>query len=83
MLNRTKIHRFALNMTNRKTLTMESQNIDRKIYGGNYVATKNFTSNDVLASGKNPSKVYSKAIELGIKEPVINYIQKEGVVCLY
>lgn len=57
--------------------------IDRKKFGGKYVATKTFTSSKVLASGKNPSKVYDEAIEKGIKEPVINFIYKEGVVCLY
>ena len=58
---------------------MKISKINRKKYGGNWVATENFTSNKVLASGKNPSKVYEKAIEKGIKEPVINFILKEGV----
>ena len=62
---------------------MQIQNIDRKIFGGKYVATKSFSSSEVIASGKNPSKVQKRALKLGIKEPVINYIPKEGVVCIY
>jgi hypothetical protein len=58
---------------------MKINKINRKKYGGKYVATENFTSNKVLSSGKNPSKVYDKAIKKGIKEPVINFILKEGV----
>ena len=62
---------------------MDTSKIDRKKFGGKYVATETFTSSKVLSSGKNPSKVYDEAIEKGIKEPVINFIHKEGVVCLY
>jgi len=58
---------------------MKINKIDRKKFGGKYVATKNFTSSKVIAFGKNPSKVYDKAIEKGIKEPVINFIFEEGV----
>ena len=31
--------------------------VSRKEYGGTYVATKSFTSSEVIASGKDPSKV--------------------------
>jgi hypothetical protein len=62
---------------------MDINKIDRKKFGGKYVVTKTFTSNKVLVSGKNPLKVYNLAIKQGLKEPVINFIHKEGVVCFY
>ncbi len=62
---------------------MKSPTIDRKEYGGKYVATESFSSSEVIASGKNPSKVIKEATEKGVEEPVINYIPKEGVICIY
>lgn len=57
--------------------------IDRKKFGGKFIATKSFKSSEILASGKDPSEVYDKAIKKGATEPVIDYIHEEGVICLY
>jgi len=62
---------------------MATTNIDKKKYGGKYVATKSFTSKKVVAFGKDPEKVYEDAIKQGILEPVINYICQENMVCIY
>jgi hypothetical protein len=59
------------------------EQIDRKKFGGKYVATKSFTDTEVIASGKNPIKVYDKAVKMGIKEPVIDYVFKEGVTYIF
>lgn len=57
--------------------------IDRKKYGGKYIATKSFTDTKVIASGDNPIKVYNKAVKKGIKEPVMDYVLKEGVTYIF
>jgi hypothetical protein len=62
---------------------MKQKSIDRKKYGGKFVATKSFTSTDVIAWGDDPTDVYKEATEKGIKEPVINYVHREGVICIY
>ena len=62
---------------------MEQETIDRKKFGGKFIATRSFTSYDVIASGDDPSEVFDEAVEMGIEEPVINYIHKEGVICIY
>ncbi|MBN2522234.1 MAG: hypothetical protein JXB24_03120 [Bacteroidales bacterium] len=61
---------------------MYPKKINKK-FGGKYIATESFTSNKVIASGKDPAKVYKDATKKGVQEPVINYIHKEGVICIY
>ena len=62
---------------------MASTYIDRKKYGGKYIATKSFDDDEIIASGKNLSEVYDEAVKLGAVDPVINFVHEEGVVCLY
>ena len=62
---------------------MEAYSIDNKKFGGKFVATRSFRSNEVICFGKRPEAVYRRAKALGVKEPVINYIQEEGMVSLY
>ncbi len=62
---------------------MATTKIDKKKYGGKYIATASFVSKKVIAYGKNPEKVYDDAVKQGIPDPVINYICKEGMVCIY
>jgi len=62
---------------------MKKKTFDRKKFSGKFIVTKSFTSSEVVASGDSPSEAYEKALEKGIKEPVIDYIQKEDVVCIY
>jgi hypothetical protein len=62
---------------------MKKKNNDRKKFSGKFIVTKSFTSHEVVAWGDTPSEAYEKALEKGIKEPVIDYIQNEDVVCIY
>jgi hypothetical protein len=62
---------------------MKKRRIDRKEFGGKYVATKSYTDTKVIVSGDSLLEVYDRAIEKGIKEPVIDYIPQEGVVCIF
>ena len=55
---------------------MEYKELQEK-YGGKTIATKDFNSLEVIASGDDPIKVYNKAIKK-CKEPVILYIFKKG-----
>jgi hypothetical protein len=52
---------------------------DTKKFGGKYVATRSFTDDEVIAFGKDPIEVYNKAVEMGVKDPVIDYIFEEGI----
>jgi len=52
-------------------------------YGGMYVATKSFKNKRVVASGTDIVKVHKEAQEKGIKEPVVFYVPKKGMVHIY
>ena len=56
--------------------------VDNKKFGGKYVATDGFNGG-VIASHKNPDKLYEKVVIMGIKNPVIFFVHKKDVVCLY
>jgi hypothetical protein len=62
---------------------MGNRKIDKKKYGGKYIATKSFSSHKIIASGKDIVRVYEEAVKSGAKDPVIDFIPKEGYVCLY
>jgi hypothetical protein len=62
---------------------MKKRDIDRKKYGGKYIATKSFTDTEIIASGTNPLKVYDEAKKSGAENPVIDYVPKEGMVCIF
>jgi hypothetical protein len=62
---------------------MEYDTVNIKKFGGNYVATESFRSREIVSYGKDPIAVYNQAQEKGIKEPVINFIPKEGSICIY
>lgn len=55
---------------------------DRK-YEGQYVAIKDFNKPEVIAAGKDPQKVYKRALKSGVKEPVIIYIPTKDIVQIY
>ena len=57
---------------------MEAYQIDSRKFGGRFVATRSFSSNEVICSGKRPEAVFRRAKALGVEEPVINYIQEAG-----
>jgi len=52
-------------------------------YEGKFVATESFESSKVVSSGNDIVEVYNDAKKQGIEEPVINYIPKKGIICIY
>lgn len=52
-------------------------------YGGNYIITKSFDCDDVIAYSANLEDAYNAAIRMGVEEPVVDYVEEEGVICLY
>lgn len=56
---------------------------DGEKYGGNYVATRSFKDTKVVCFGANPKKVYDEAKGKGVKDPVIFFVPKAGIVNIY
>ncbi|MBU2623723.1 MAG: hypothetical protein KKD92_15550 [Proteobacteria bacterium] len=56
---------------------------DGEKYGGQYVATRSFKDRKVVSYGREPSKVFNEAKEKGVKEPVVFYVPKKGMVQIY
>ena len=56
---------------------------DGRKYGGKYVATRSFKDNRVVCFGSDPKKVFDEAKEKGVREPVIFFVPKEGMVHIY
>jgi len=56
--------------------------IKEKAYRGKYVAIRNLNSSSVIASGKDPQKVYKDARKKE-KEPLILFVPKENLVQIY
>lgn len=54
-----------------------------KKYQGKYVATATFNERKVLSSGKDPVQVRQKAIDKGVKSPVIVYIPEPTTVYIF
>lgn len=52
-------------------------------YGGEYVATKSFTSREVIAHGKDAGKVLKKAEKNGCKNPVMIFVPEADVAGIY
>ena len=52
-------------------------------YQGKYVATRSFKNKKVICSGKDPLKVYNKAIKIGASNPVVTFIPKKGMIFIY
>ena len=55
---------------------------DAEKFMGQYVATKGFSDKKVICHGEFLQTVMEETIEMGIKEPAIYYIPKEGVQIL-
>ena len=56
---------------------------DSEKYGGKYVATKSFKDRKVVSYGSEPVKVFNEAKEKGVKEPVVFYVPKKGMVQIF
>ena len=52
-------------------------------YRGKYVAFQDFNSRDVVASGRDPSKVIDNARKKGVDSPVFLFVPKKGTTYLY
>ncbi len=55
---------------------------DSKRYSGKYVAVRSFKNNEVLCTGRNPSRVLNCAKKQA-RNPVIFYVPKKDVVHIY
>ena len=56
---------------------------DSEQYAGNYVATRSYSDQTVVASGKDPLAVLKNAEANGVKDPVIFYIPEKDTVDIY
>ncbi|MEW6184767.1 MAG: DUF5678 domain-containing protein [Thermodesulfobacteriota bacterium] len=56
---------------------------DGEKYGGQYVATRSFEDKKVISHGSEPSQVFNEARKKGVKEPVVFYVPKKGMVQIY
>ncbi len=56
---------------------------DGEKYCGQYVATRSFKDRKVVSYGSEPSKVFNEAKKKGVKEPVVFYVPKKGMVQIY
>lgn len=54
-----------------------------KKYQGKYVATATFNESKVLSSGKDPIEVRQKAVEKGVKSPVVVYVPKSTMTYIF
>lgn len=52
-------------------------------YSGQYVATKSFKNRMVVSHGSDLTKVFNEAKDKRIKEPVVFYVPKKGMVQIY
>ena len=56
---------------------------DSEKYGGRFVALRSFQNKKVVSSGTDPAEVCAKARKKGVKDPVIFYVPKKGMVHIY
>lgn len=62
---------------------MEHILIREKKYNGRYVAIKDFDDTTVISDGKDPKKVYDRAIKEGCPNPVILFVPTKDMVQIY
>ena len=56
---------------------------DNKKYDGKYVAIRSFRDKKIISSGTNISKVINKARKKGVKDPIVFFVPKEGMIYIY
>lgn len=52
-------------------------------YLGKFVALRSFADKTVIAAGKNAEKVIAAARRKGVASPVVFFVPKADMVCLY
>lgn len=52
-------------------------------YDGRYVALKSFKDHAVVGDGATPKEAHDKAVDKGIKNPVITFIPLKDMVQIY
>lgn len=52
-------------------------------YGGQYIARRSWRSKSIVAHNQNIAQVIKKAQEQGVMEPVIMFVPKHDMVCIY
>jgi len=56
---------------------------DDKRYDGKYVAIRSFRDKRVISSGTDISRVINKARKKGVKDPIVFFVPKKGMVYIY
>jgi len=52
-------------------------------YGGQYIAKRSWRSTSIVAHSQNIAQVIKTAQEQGIMEPVVMFVPKYDMVCIY
>ncbi|MFC1855640.1 DUF5678 domain-containing protein [Thermodesulfobacteriota bacterium] len=56
---------------------------DSKKHAGEYVATKSFSDNKIIAHGLNIATVHRDANEKGVDEPFIFFVPQKEMIHIY
>jgi len=57
--------------------------VNNRKYIGKYVAMESFNNKTVVASGKDPVDVMSKADKNGVSDPLVVFVPPKGAVNIY
>jgi hypothetical protein len=52
-------------------------------YLGKFVALRSFADKTVIAAGRNAERVVAAARRKGVASPVVFFVPKEDMICLY
>jgi len=52
-------------------------------YGGQYIAKRSWRSKSIIAHSQNMDHVIKRAEEQGIMEPIIMFVPKRDMACIY
>ena len=66
----------------RNTPKLHTLRIPEK-YGGQYIAKRSWQSRDIIAHSQNMDQVIKRAEKQGVAEPVIMFVPKHNMVCIY
>ncbi len=70
-------------MTAQKAVTKGFVFLSDEKYGGQFVATRSFSSQKIICHGQDALVVRREAQNKGVKHPVVFYVPEKGIVHLY